>query len=66
MSAPHTDTEKQEKRHRVPLIGLGAVIAWAVLLLVLLIGWVTYQGSEPEGAEVQLETGTGQVEPAEE
>ncbi len=33
MSAPHTDIEKQRRRHRGPLIGMALVVVFAVALI---------------------------------
>lgn len=62
MSAPNTDVEKQEKRHKPALIGMGAAVAWSVVLLIGLITWVVWQGNEPEGAEAVVDGRTGAVE----
>ena len=48
MSAPHTDPEKQKKRHRFPLLGMRAVIIWALVLLALLVVFVTVRGNAPD------------------
>lgn len=65
MSAPDTDTEKQEKAHRGPLrLGIMLPILFAVTLLAVLIVAVFLGGEEPEGAEEQVDTATGEVEPA--
>ena len=48
MSAPKTNLEKQRRRHAVPLIGLGLVVVFAALVVVLLLFW---QG-EPVPEEV--------------
>ena len=57
MSAPHTDPEKQKKRHRFPLLGMRAVIIWALVLLALLAVFVTVRGNAPdeEGVEAGME-----------
>lgn len=47
MSAPNTDPEKQKERHRGPLLGMRAVVLWALVLLVLLIVFLTFRGNEP-------------------
>ena len=47
MSAPNTDVEKQSKRHKIPLLGMGWSIIWAVVLLVGLILYLTFTGNEP-------------------
>lgn len=44
MSAPKTNLEEQEKKHKTPLLGMGASVLLALVLLVLLIGWVTIRG----------------------
>lgn len=61
MSAPETNVEKQEKRHKPALIGMGAAVVWAGVLLVGLILWIVYQGNEPEGAEAQIDGRTGEI-----
>lgn len=33
MSAPHTDIEKQRRRHKGPLIGMALVVVFAVALI---------------------------------
>lgn len=62
MSAPHTDVEKQEKRHKGPLVGMGIVAVFGVLLILFLIFMGFGQGNEPE-AESTIETvGSGEIE----
>lgn len=61
MSAPTTDLEKQEKRHRGPLTGIIAVVVFALALLLLLVAYVVYQGDSPEGAVQQIDGRTGEV-----
>ncbi|RVV98793.1 hypothetical protein EKE94_07800 [Mesobaculum littorinae] len=62
MSAPHTDVERQEKRHRFPLMGMGGVVLFAILLLVLWIAWLALAGNDPDTAEQQIDGRTGAVE----
>lgn len=62
MSAPHTDLEKQARRHRGPLQGMFAVVLFALVLLAILGFWAFGRGGDPDGAEVQVQTGTGVVE----
>ncbi|SFP06605.1 hypothetical protein [Tranquillimonas alkanivorans] len=57
MSAPKTNVEKQEKRHKTPLVGMVGVVAFAVVLLVLLTGWLTYSGNVPDSEEVEVTGG---------
>lgn len=45
MSAPETNTEKQAKRHRGPLIGIGLCL---VFVVVLTAGWIILAGQEAE------------------
>jgi hypothetical protein len=47
MSAPNTDLEKQKRRHLGPLLGMRAVVLWALVLLVLLSIYVFMRGDEP-------------------
>lgn len=61
MSAPDTDPEKQAKRHRPSLIGMGAVVALALVLLIALISVVVDRGGTPEGAEEQVDGRTGEI-----
>ncbi|MFQ6548315.1 hypothetical protein AADZ90_010175 [Aestuariibius sp. 2305UL40-4] len=62
MSAPDTDVEKQEKRHKGPLIGIAAAVAFGVGLIVLLSVIVVSRGDEPVGADEQIDGRTGTVE----
>ncbi|WP_226779211.1 hypothetical protein [Oceaniglobus trochenteri] len=62
MSAPETDLEKQKKRHRPSLFGMGGVVGFAVILLLIWVGWIVMNGNEPEGADVQIDGRTGAVE----
>ncbi len=56
MSAPKTDLEKQEKRHKAPLLGMRAVVLWSVVLLVLLVVFITFRGNDPgDGVPVSEE-----------
>lgn len=62
MSAPHTDIDKQAERHRGPLRGMFAVVLFALVLLVVLLFWAFGRGGDPEGAQTQVQTGTGGTE----
>ncbi len=62
MSAPKTDIEKQERRHKGPLIGMGLGVAFAALLLFAFITWLAYNGNEPEDADVKIDGRTGERE----
>lgn len=57
MSAPHTDPEKEARRHRGPLIGMAAVVLFGVVLIVY---WIfeevaTSDPPEPPRAEDRLD-----------
>lgn len=47
MSPPDTNVEKQKRRHRPALIGIGAVLVFA-LLVVLALAVSTTDGERPE------------------
>lgn len=50
MSAPNTNLDKQKKRHKGPLAGMGAVVILAIVLLMGLLTYIAYQGNEPRDA----------------
>ena len=43
MSAPDTNIEKQERRHKGPMTGMKAAIGFALVLFLGLIVWTSYQ-----------------------
>lgn len=51
MSAPDTNVKRQKKRHKIPLWGMIASVAFAVVLLVGLILWLSAGGNEPGNEE---------------
>lgn len=63
MSAPNTNIEKQAKEHKTPLIGMGSVVVFAGVLLLLLLVWAFATGNDPadEGAEGTVTPSTGAV-----
>ena len=62
MSAPDTDTEKQEKAHRAPLrLGIMLPVLFALTLLAVLFVAMFLGGDDPEGAETQVDARTGDV-----
>ncbi len=61
MSAPDTNIEKQQTRHRPSLMGIGLAVAFAAILLVVFLGWVFANGNVPDGAERQIDGRTGAV-----
>ena len=64
MSAPDTNLEKQEKKHKVPLVGMIAVVGFALVLLVVLVFFVFADGEEPDTVGAQVDGRTGEVVPA--
>lgn len=64
MSAPKTDLDKQQKRHRGPLRGMAFIVIFALVLLAALMTWISSDGGTPEGADVQIDGRTGAAEPA--
>lgn len=62
MSAPDTNVEKQEKKHKAPLGGMIAVVVFALLLLLGLVFFVFGNGEEPGGADAVVDGRTGEVE----
>ncbi|MEQ8877142.1 MAG: hypothetical protein RIC49_12100 [Phycisphaerales bacterium] len=62
MSSPKTDIQKQERRHKGPLIGMVGVVLFASVLLVGLILWLGYQGNEPGNAAPEVDGRTGAEE----
>ncbi|MBV2361282.1 hypothetical protein KUH32_16070 [Thalassococcus sp. CAU 1522] len=61
MSAPDTNIEKQRKRHKPALLGIGAVVGFAGVLLFALVVWVFGQSDGIEGADRQIDGRTGAV-----
>ncbi|MCA0850997.1 hypothetical protein [Salipiger thiooxidans] len=64
MSAPDTNHEKQQRRHRGPLLGIWGGLA---LVAVLFLGWLAFVSADaeaPEGAPAQVEGTTGRVDEA--
>ncbi len=61
MSAPDTNIDKQTKRHKFPLIGMGGVVIFAGALLLGLITWTVGQSNDrvqdelPEGVTTVTE-----------
>ncbi len=62
MSAPDGDLERQTKHHRGPLRGMFAVVLFALVLLAILAFWAFGRGGDPQGAETQVQEGTGTAE----
>ncbi|MFW8636807.1 hypothetical protein [Cribrihabitans pelagius] len=51
MSAPDTNVERQKKNHKPPLLGIGAVVIFALVLLGLMLLMVFDRGGEQDKAE---------------
>ena len=64
MSASETNTEESAKRHKTPLIGMGLVALFGVILISIFTFIAVGRGEEPVGAEQQVDGLTGDVEPA--
>ena len=61
MSAPSTNIERQKKRHRAPLWGMGGVLAAVALMMAAFLVWLVANGSAPEGATAQVDGRTGVI-----
>jgi len=61
MSAPETNIEKQQNRHKPALLGIGGAVIVALLLLVAFITFTIWQGGAPQGAEAQVDGRTGEI-----
>ncbi|SFI40176.1 DUF2273 domain-containing protein [Jannaschia pohangensis] len=53
MSAPDTNLDRQKKRHAGPLIGIGAGIVFAIILLVVYMSNVAGEPGEGEADVVE-------------
>lgn len=62
MSAPKTDLDTQEKRHRGPLAGMAAMAVFGVVLILALVVYVFVMGNEPREPAQQVDDRTGAVE----
>ena len=58
MSAPQTNLEKQERRHRGPLIGIAVALIIAVLAAVYFLGAGEVQddAADPDGTPAAVES----------
>ncbi len=55
MSAPNTNIETQQRRHRPVLGGIGFALVFAAVLLLGYFAWLFIQTDGPEGAATQIE-----------
>lgn len=61
MSAPHTNLQKQRRRHIGPLIGMIVVVVFALALLVWLLMRTADQGTPPETNAARIDGRTGEA-----
>lgn len=61
MSAPETNIEKQQNRHKPALIGIGGAVTAALILLGAFLTFTVWQGGAPQGAEAQIDGRTGEI-----
>lgn len=59
MSAPDTNVEKEERRHKPALTGIRLSLIVAAGLFIGFLGWTFAQSDGPEGAETQIDGRTG-------
>lgn len=59
MSASETNVKKQTKRHKGPLIGMIAVLVFALGLFVWWLMYEAAEGTPPQGADVSIDGRTG-------
>jgi hypothetical protein len=50
MSAPNTNVEKQERRHRPALLGIRGVLVFVALITIGLVFYIMVVGSDPDQA----------------
>ena len=60
MSAPKTNLDKQQKRHRGAMTGIITVVVFALILLAGLLIYTSAEGNDPEGADSQIDARTGE------
>lgn len=58
MSAPDTNIERQEKRHKPALLGMGGAVAFGAIMLLLIIAFGVMRGGDASIEEVYNEEGT--------
>ncbi len=61
MSAPHTNLQKQRRRHIGPLIGMIVVVIFALAMLVWLLMRTADQGTPPETNAARIDGRTGEA-----
>jgi hypothetical protein len=63
MSAPHTDPEKQARRHKAPLWGMALAVIFGVALITWFGVQVAQRGNTPNEPAVEIDGRTGDPEP---
>jgi len=64
MSAPKTNIETQQRRHKGPLIGMAVVVVFALSLLLWLTMRTVEEGQPAQGETTQIDGRTGdEIEP---
>lgn len=64
MSAPQTNIEKQQRRHRGPLLGMIAVVLAVGLGYLFMVTDEVADSNPPEGSQTQIDGRTGEEVPA--
>lgn len=64
MSAPQTNIEKQQRRHRGPLVGMIAVVIAVGIGFVWWLGYEAAESDPPSSAAGQIDGRTGESVPA--
>lgn len=59
MSAPDTNVERQEQKHKASLLGIRGAVIFGVVMVLLVIVFSVMNGSEPS-EETLIGTGTEQ------
>lgn len=62
MSAPDTNTEKQEREHKPSLLGIRGAMIWGALCIVGLIFYVVMNGDDPTADDVTNTDQAGDTE----
>ncbi len=63
MSNPESNMAKEKRRHWGPLVGIAAVLLFAVVIGAYFLGYLAYEGNVPGAEEVQTEDGVTDVVP---
>ncbi len=65
MSAPNTDVENEERKHKPALLGIKGAMIFAGALLLGLVTWLSYQGNEPGEPAAHVDGRTGELDAVE-